>query len=175
MDIPDKVLAAVKSAAVHDLFPVTGTESYAQPILKTRILQFDFGATLRLSRMDAPFLAICTRQILLRAPDMRSIITRDLRPMLRRGLPAWPGRTAPTGIQDGMHGQDGTPGSAGAPGQTASLPALYLFAEEISGQAGSPVAGFDLELLFPGMGWGCGRSRWRGWGWRSRWTWSPRC
>ena len=156
MDIPDKVLAAVKSAAVHDLFPVTGTESYAQPILKTRILQFDSGATLRLSRMDAPFLAICTRQILLRAPDMRSIITRDLEANAPAGAPGLAGKNGANGNQDGTHGQDGTSGSAGAPGQTVSLPALYLFAEEISGQVGSPVAGFDLELIFPGIGGGAG-------------------
>ena len=50
MDIPSNVLAAVKAAPTLDLFPVTDTELFSGQVLKTRVLQFDSGAVLHVTR-----------------------------------------------------------------------------------------------------------------------------
>ena len=85
MDIPANVLAAVKAAPTLDLFPVTDTELFSGQVLKTRVLQFDSGAVLRLTRLDAPFLIISARQILLRGEVPHGTITRDMSAISKGG------------------------------------------------------------------------------------------
>jgi hypothetical protein len=119
MDVPDEVVKAVRAQASFDLFPVTQNENYSGQILKAKILQFDASATLTLTRLDQPFLAICTRQILLRAPDVRAAITRDMAaspPPNVLGISGAPGANG----SNGANGVDGTPGLPGGAGNDAS-------------------------------------------------------
>ena len=167
MDIPANVLAAVKAAPTLDLFPVTGTELFSGQVLKTRVLQFDSGAVLRLTRLDAPFLIICARQIFLRGQAPHGTITREMSVVPRGGTPGAVGANGKNGVpaqqpkaggppQQGMAGGNGAAGSAGGPGQAGQLPPLYLFAEQMLGHPHAPVEWLDLWLLMPGIDGGAG-------------------
>jgi hypothetical protein len=162
MDIPAEVLSAVKAAPTWDLFSVTGTEVFSSQVLKAHKLQLDSGATLVLTRLDSPFLAVCTRQILLRAPSIRSTIMRNPNFAALDGTSGAPGSAGASGAQaagpeqSGFHGANGTAGASGGPGGIAALPPLYLFAEEVLIQPGSPTTWFDLVLDFSGVRGGAG-------------------
>jgi hypothetical protein len=164
MDIPAEVHSAVKAAPTWDLFPVTGTELFSGQVLKAHKLQFDSGATLQLTRLDLPFLAICTNQILLRAPAVRSNILRNPNFAAADGVAGSSGSAGSSGFAGvpwgaataGGIGQDGTAGTNGGPGGTATLPPLYLFAEEVLIHPGSPMTWFDLALDFSGVRGGAG-------------------
>jgi hypothetical protein len=168
MDIPANVLAAVKAAPTLDLFPVTDTELFSGQVLKTRVLQFDSGAVLRLTRLDAPFLIISARQILLRGEVPHGTITRDMSVVSKGGTAGASGANGKNGAlpaprpgtggppQQGMAGGDGAAGSAGGPGQAGQLPPVYLFVEQILGHPHAPVEWLDLWLLMPGIDGGAG-------------------
>jgi len=156
MDIPPAVITALQAVTASDLYPVSGTESYSLPILKTRILQFDSGAVLRLARLDVPFIIICAQQILLRGPAPRATITRDTGVVAKTGAAGAPGARGVAGERQGMAGANATGGSPGAPGQSAQLPPLYLFMEEMVAHPKAPVEWLDFWLLMAGIDGGAG-------------------
>jgi hypothetical protein len=154
-----QVINAIKEARASDLFPVSGTERYASQILKTNTLQFDSGASLILTRTDVPFVAICARRILLRAPDVRGTISRDVAMTGEggesgqaglEGIPGAPGQPF-SANPDGGAGADGADGGPAADGRPATLPTVYFFGEQIRNQSGAPVQFQDLALVFPGI------------------------
>jgi hypothetical protein len=163
MEVPAEVINALKASIASDLYPVTGTESYGLSVLKTRVLQFDSGAVLSLTKLDAPFLIICARQILLRGPAPRATITRDTNVVSKDGAAGAngaPKMDAPLPAQPAPGpGLDGAPGAAGAPGtpgQSLQVPSLYLFVEQIVGHPHAPVEWLDLWLLMSGIDGGGG-------------------
>jgi hypothetical protein len=150
MSVPDAVVAAIKAQASLDLFPVTGTETFSAQCLKTKILQFDSGATLRLSRLDLPFLVISARLVLLRAPLVRATITRDLGVSAISGASGVGGTSGINGAA-GANGIDGANGAAGSAGHTRQLPPIYLLVEDILVQPDGPVNWFDLSIVVSGV------------------------
>jgi len=156
MDIPADVLSAVKTTPTWDLFPVTGTEVFSGQVLKAHKLQFDSGATLVLMRLDLPFLAICTNQILLRAPAVKSTIMRDPNLVAPDGIAGSPGNPGSCPPQPGGHGSNGSAGTKGGPGGTVAIPTLYLFVEEVLIHPGSQLTWFDLAIDFAGVRGGVG-------------------
>src|SRR5258708_22696037 len=151
MSIPNAVVAAIKAQTSFGLFPVTGTESFSGQCLKTKILQFDSDATLRLTRMDLAFLVICARQILLRAPAVRAVITRDFGVSAISVAAGATGTSGANGAARGANGTDGAHGSAGSAGQTIQLPQIYLLVEDILVHPYGPVEWFDLSIVVPGV------------------------
>ena len=156
MSLPNNVLAVIKSQTSLGLFPICGTETYAGQCLKTKILQFDSDSTLRLTRMDLPFLVICARQILLRAPLVRATVTRDFSVSATPGSFGTSGAPIPNATKTGANGSDGIHGTAGGAGGTLQLPKLYLLVEDILIHPGAPIDWFDLSILMPGADGGPG-------------------
>jgi hypothetical protein len=156
MQIPAAVVAAIKATAGYDEYPVTGLDIFDLPILKTRVLQFDSGATLQFSQINAPFLAICAQKIIFRGPAPQATITRALGAAAVSGIPGAVGVRGKDGARGGALGTSGTPGASGTAGQSLTLPMFYLFTEGLVTQANIPIEWIDLSLILPGVDGGAG-------------------
>jgi hypothetical protein len=155
-DIPSNVLAAIQAAAACDLYAVTGTENYDSTILKTGELQFDSGAMLQLTQVDAPFLVICARQVLFRGAQPKATITCAMNATALAGNPGKVGTQGQRGGPNGELGADGGPGAPGTPGQSRALPIIYFLTEQLVAQPGVPVNWTDFCLSVGGIDGGAG-------------------
>ncbi|WP_085970625.1 hypothetical protein [Bradyrhizobium elkanii] len=163
-DIPKDVIAAIKSApAIKSVIPISGSESFAQQIIKADEIQFDSGAHLVFTNLSAPWVAVVAHRFKFRDPLAYSYVERDL--SVRAGADGGTGALGARGADDlgetNRRGNDGHPGGPGGPGGnglTLQLPTLYLIAEQLLDNTNKeiPAGTLNLAVLVRGIDGGNG-------------------
>ena len=159
--LPPDVLAAIQKATeVRKLFPVNSGEKFSGQILKADEIVFAPGATLTLTALDAPYIAIIAKRW--KFADA-TVLTK----LIATGSPAPSGADGGAGAdtpaaqgETGRRGHDGAGGGAGllgADGQRRTLPHIYLIAGDFSTPKGEPLPGFlRMSLIAVGIDGGSG-------------------
>lgn len=160
--LPPDVFAALKNAtSVKTLYPINGTETFPDTILKADEIIFSPNAKLVVTSMDSPWIILAANKIKFADVTKWSVISRDLGIKAVNGTVGANGENGANGRgQTDRRGHDGTNGNdggQGATGSTRKIPDIYLIAGEFTSPDGAPLPGFlRLSLVFPGVDGGSG-------------------
>lgn len=131
-------------------------------VAKFDTLSMDDGAVLVLDKIDAPFIAIAVKRLVLdiKNPQYRATISRpvgsaaDAIVQKLAGAPGSPGASgAHGGVRDriGQPGGPGTPGTDGLPAATRQLPPIFFYIQEMVFGTGATPSKQFLMLNFAGF------------------------
>ncbi|ACB28409.1 hypothetical protein [Methylobacterium radiotolerans] len=169
-DIPKDVADAIKAAAnVKDVIPISGSESFAQQVVKSDEIVFDRGSHLVIKNLSAPWIAIAAKNIKFRDPINYSFIERDY--TITSAPDGKNGATGAKGPDDfgetnrrGNDGHPGGPGLAGSAGSSMPLPTIYIIAGKLLDDKNQeiPAGILNLAVLARGVDGGMGGTGGRG-------------
>lgn len=158
------VVAAIKAAAPYagNLFPVRDRVEFDQQVLKVDVLTFQQGATLVLTAVDKPWIAVVAKELKYTGnPALASILVENSLVAPLDGQ-EWPRLAKPPrqrkGGRVGRRGTDGTNGQQGnSPESTPMTPHLYLVAGKVSVENGAPPPNYSgLTIENDGVDGGAG-------------------
>jgi hypothetical protein len=164
----NEVIKAVMAAPNQGKLDVRGAIGLTESVLKLDTLTFDDQAVLVLENLDADFIAIAAKELLLdiKNPAYRAYVSRPIGQMefdivnSLRGEDGGPAIHGPDGQgesnRQGLPGGHGVDGSNGTAGRTKLLPPVFFFIQKLSfGKLGAPSRQF-LYLNFQGLPGGSG-------------------
>lgn len=155
---------ALKKTPNKGKLDVEGVIGLSQSVAKYDLLTFKSDAVLMLEAIDAEFIAIAVRKIVLDIanPKFKAYISRpigSLESAILTALDGQPGINGKGGVhgQDGAHGADGKSGQRGydggdgARGKTRQMPPILIFTQELKFGSNATPSKQYFNFYFPGF------------------------
>lgn len=158
----DDVIKELRASQTRGKLDVRGSMGLPENVAKFDIITFDNEAILMLEALDAPFIAIATKELIfdIKNPQYRAYLSRPIGPLEvaivkklqgQDGAAGTDGRRGSDGGGNGGPGGHGGSGGNATPGLTKQIPPIYLFVQDIKfGATGTPEKQY-FNLHFPGF------------------------